>query len=104
MAPNSGPNFLAKLATALPNFDVACAPLMTAFYALIILVVINDAIVIPIEIREYYDEWRKSELNKSLKKSGKITGLALSVIAIATTSGLTLKRKGTDIINGNERL
>ena len=51
------------------------------------------------EIREYYDKWRRDELNKILKRSGLITGIELTIIALITALSLGLKRSGNDIIH-----
>ena len=59
----------------------------------------NEMLEIVSDIRYHYDNWRKMEFNKTLKKSGIATGIGLTIIALVTGLSLGLKRIGKD----NER-
>ena len=61
----------------------------------------NDFEEYGIEIREYYDEWRQSGLNKILRRLVVATTIGLSVKALTTGLSIGLKRSGNDIINAN---
>ena len=50
------------------------------------------------DIRYHYDNWRKIELDKILKRWGIATAIGLSIIALVTGLSLGLKRSGSDII------
>ena len=46
---------------------------------------------------DYYDDYRKKELNKILKKASWITFIGLSVIALITGLSLGLKKQGNSM-------
>ena len=56
----------------------------------------NEMSQIVSDIRYHYDNWKKMELNKTLKKSGIATGVGLTIIALVTGLSLGLKRIGKD--------
>ena len=55
------------------------------------------------DIRSYYDEWRKAELNKILKRSGIATAISLSIIALVIGLSLGLQRAGSEIESSAKR-
>ena len=47
---------------------------------------------------EFYDDYGKKELNKIFKKSGAITAIGISLIALITGLNLRLKRSGNNVV------
>ena len=48
------------------------------------------------DIRYHYDNWKKLELDRILKKSGKATTIALTIVTVVIGLSLGLKRSGSD--------
>ena len=50
------------------------------------------------DIRYHYDNWKKIELDKILKRSGIATATGLTIITLVTGLSLGLKRSGSDAV------
>ena len=58
----------------------------------------NESNQIVDDIRYHYDNWKKIELDRILKRSGIATVIGLTIITLVTSLSLGLKRSGSDAV------